>query len=288
MCKSCSSQDSQRQYGACFCLWVLSYLDSSGLSEFGRSGAVTVLCDLIKSTREKVTRVCAQALRNLVEVRNGEFIQLMLDAPNELLATTTMLLERHWGDTDVLDTINELTDVLRKNYRVLTSFEKYQKQIDSGELVFGPVHTEKFWRENVSRFSANEFKIIKTLVGILEATASSLEANKGITNLDNSEAPPPPSLGSVAKALAPSDLGRGMLGNFEAPCSDETVAVACYDLGEFVRFFPAGKNMAKTLGVKYTIMKLLEQHPSSLVKENALESVSKMMVGNWQAISSEA
>ena len=43
---------------------------------------------------------------------------MMLDMPNELLAAMTMLLERHWGDADVLDTINELTSVLRKNYRV--------------------------------------------------------------------------------------------------------------------------------------------------------------------------
>ena len=153
VCRNSPPQDTQRQYGACFCLWVLSYLEGSALSAFGKSGAIDVLCTLVKSTREKVVRVCAQALLNLVDVYDGEYCQMMLDMPNELLAAMTMLLERHWGDADVLDTINELTSVLRKNYRVLTSFERYQKEISKGQLEFGPVHTEKFWRENVSRFS---------------------------------------------------------------------------------------------------------------------------------------
>jgi V-type H+-transporting ATPase subunit H len=261
----------------------------------------------VKSTREKVVRVCAQALMNLVEVRDGEYCQMMLDTPNELLATMTMLLERHWGDVDVLDTINELTDVLRKNYRILTSFERYQKEIGKGQLQFGPVHTEKFWRENVARFSANEFKMINILVAILDSAVRDLDESQVTAEDSNSgtpEKPAAPSLGAVAAAaLGPPSRnpgagsrggggaggsGReGLLSSFELPVSDETVAVACYDLGEFVRFFPAGKNMAKTMGAKYMIMRLLEQHPSNVVKRNALESVSKMMVGNWQALSAE-
>merc|ERR1711871_1274063 len=156
-------------------------MGGNALSEFGNSGAIDVLCTLVKSTREKVVRVCAQALLNLVEVYDGEYCQMMLDVPNELLATMTMLLERHWGDADVLDTINELTGVLRKNYRVLTSFERYQKEISKGQLMFGPVHTEKFWRENVSRFSANEFKTINILVAILESAVQNLDANLSIS-----------------------------------------------------------------------------------------------------------
>ena len=237
---------------------------------------------------------------NLVEVRDGEYCQMMLDTPNELLATMTMLLERHWGDADVLDTINELTNVLRKNYRVLTSFEKYQKEIDNGRLLFGPVHTEKFWRENAARFSANEFKNIKILVAILESAVTNMEDNQMIragssTSVNGNgtpEKPQAPSLGSVAAAalgLSSGQLARedSLLANFELPVSDETIAVACFDLGEFVRFFPAGKNIAKTMGVKYLIMCLLEQHPSPVVKTNALESVSKMMVGNWQALAED-
>ena len=66
----------------------------------------------------------------------------MLDYPNELLSTTSSLLERHWSDQDLVDDINNLRDVLHRNYRVLTSFERYEKELQRGEPVFGPVHTE--------------------------------------------------------------------------------------------------------------------------------------------------
>ena len=61
------------------------------------------------------------------------------------------------------------------------------------------------------------------------------------------------------------------------------LAVACYDLGEFVRFYPAGRQMANTLGIKPLVMSLMS-HPDK-PSEFALASCTKMMVGNWQAVS---
>ena len=109
--------------------------------DFGRSGAIDILCSFAsKSTpREKVTRVCVEALRNLVTKNDGEFCQMMLDPPNNLLMVTTGLLERHWGDSEISDSIKELRDVLQKNFKILTSFERYEKELNKGELIFGPV-----------------------------------------------------------------------------------------------------------------------------------------------------
>jgi hypothetical protein len=63
----------------------------------------------------------------------------MLDPPNNLLMVTTGLLERHWGDSEISDSIKELRDVLQKNFKILTSFERYEKELNKGELIFGPV-----------------------------------------------------------------------------------------------------------------------------------------------------
>jgi len=65
---------------------------------------------------------------------------------------------------------------------------------------------------------------------------------------------------------------------------DEDVAsVACFDIGEFVRHYPNGKMIAKQLGAKDAIMKLIE-HENIELQRNALNSVSKMLVQNWEAV----
>jgi V-type H+-transporting ATPase subunit H len=70
----------------------------------------------------------------------------------------------------------------------------------------------------------------------------------------------------------------------EVKSHDEDVAsVACFDIGEFVRHYPNGKMIAKQLGAKDAIMKLIE-HENIELQRNALNSVSKMLVQNWEAV----
>jgi len=52
--------------------------------------------------------------------------------------------------------------------KILTSFEKYEKEIDSDNLEWGPIHSEKFWKENVKRFEDKDFLIIKYLIFKIE------------------------------------------------------------------------------------------------------------------------
>jgi len=63
---------------------------------------------------------------------------------------------------------------------------------------------------------------------------------------------------------------------------DPTVlSVACYDIGEFVRFHPRGKVIITQIGLKLDIMKLMT-HENPEVKKQALFAIQKTMVTNWE------
>lgn len=59
--------------------------------------------------------------------------------------------------------------MLERNYRILSSFEKYQKEIDTNQLRWGPCHSENFWKENAKRFEAGDFALVKKLVEFLDS-----------------------------------------------------------------------------------------------------------------------
>jgi len=63
--------------------------------------------------------------------------------------------------------------------------------------------------------------------------------------------------------------------------SNLVLSVACYDLGEFVRFHPRGRRILAQLEGKVDIMKLMA-HPDEEVQKHALMCVQKMMVHNWE------
>ena len=86
------------------------------------------------------------------------------------------------------------------------------------------------------------------------------------------------------KALERSDflLLKQLIGLLDA-LESEVVAVACYDLGEFVRFYPNGKSLAKNLGAKDTVMRLIE-HENLEVQREALQCMSKIMVNQWEFV----
>jgi len=61
----------------------------------------------------------------------------------------------------------------------------------------------------------------------------------------------------------------------------QTVAVACYDIGEWSRFYPDAKAVIEKLKGKYKLMSLIN-HIDDEVKQHALNAVQKVLVKNWK------
>ena len=121
----------------------------------------------------------------------------------------------------------------------------YQAELDSGQLKWGILHTEQFFRANARHMEGKngDFCHVKRLIQLLR----NQQAVFGSDNLD-----------------------------------EDTVAIACFDLGEFVRHYPNGKSIAKRLGAKEVVMPLMD-HEDTKIQQHALQCISKLLVSNWQA-----
>jgi V-type H+-transporting ATPase subunit H len=244
----------QQLYELCFCLWTLTYeLDGSAeiRSHFSRDGAVAALVDLVAAApREKVVRVALSALRNLAtcssdsggssvgkrkDIGGTGFLTEMIGCG--LYKSIDLLKERQWTDPDIVEDLKVLHGLLHENYKDMTSWDVYVAEVESGHLEWGPIHTEKFFRENAKMMEGpdGDFRLVRTLI-----------------------------------------LLTG--------CQNEDIAaVACFDVGEFVRHYPNGRSIAKRLGAKNMIMRLIE-HENVDLQRQALQCVSKILVQNWAAI----
>ena len=54
-----------------------------------------------------------------------------------------------------------------RNYRDLSTFERWASEVNTGALRWGIVHTDKFWRENCKFLERNDFELLKTLISLL-------------------------------------------------------------------------------------------------------------------------
>ncbi|RHY33914.1 hypothetical protein DYB32_001305 [Aphanomyces invadans] len=208
---------------------------------FTRAGGLASLADVLKNSQGKAQL----AYENLLGKANGAYNERMIDGG--LLKTLTNLRDRKWTDEDIAKSITAIRDVLIREFKELNTMERYEKEVRTGSLAWGLLHTEKFWRENVMSFEANEFELIRYAI-------PSSTPHRVWLLIDLLESDDP-----------------------------KTVSVALYDLGDFVRFYPNGKHIAKRLGAKKVAMKLMT-HENAEVQKHALTCISKMMVNKWEFV----
>lgn len=78
-----------------------------------------------------------------------------------LLKVVDTLMKGNIKDQELQEDLEFMGTLLEKNMKILTSFEKYVKEIGTTILEWSTVHTEKFWKENVKKFEESEFSLIR-------------------------------------------------------------------------------------------------------------------------------
>lgn len=93
-------------------------------------------------------------------------LEILLDI--KFRRTIDILLTNKWNDKLIKEQLNYIYDYLEKNYKMMNSFEKYTKEIESGNIKWGSLHTTAFWEDNYKDFEFNNFEYIRNLVKIIQ------------------------------------------------------------------------------------------------------------------------
>jgi V-type H+-transporting ATPase subunit H len=93
-----------------------------------------------------------------IQANNG-CLELMID--NKLIKIIDTLLKGNIKDNQLIEDIKAIGTTLENNIKVLSSFDKYCKEVNAEMLEWSSVHTERFWSENKHSFEINDYHMIK-------------------------------------------------------------------------------------------------------------------------------
>jgi len=225
----------QLQYQLIFSLWLLAFHpDISG--KIGENNVIPVLADILRnSQKEKVTRIIIATFRNLLEKPEDCKMACVSLIQSKLLPTFSVFSNKTWGDEDIKEDLEYITEKLALSVQDLSTWDEYVAEVKSGRLEWSPVHKqEKFWRENAIKVCEKNYELLKLLVRLLQHSPDPL-----------------------------------------------IQAIACHDLGEFIRHYPRARPAFDQLGCKELIMARMA-HEDPNVKYEALLAVQKLLVHNWE------
>eukprot|EP01114_Cavostelium_apophysatum_P023162 TRINITY_DN863_c0_g1_i1.p1 TRINITY_DN863_c0_g1~~TRINITY_DN863_c0_g1_i1.p1 ORF type:complete len:459 (-),score=149.73 TRINITY_DN863_c0_g1_i1:15-1391(-) len=159
------SKSVQILYQTLYCLWLLSY-STTVAEQINNTTVIKNLVECLKrtGTHDKVIRMTLATLRNLMNVSSNN--EQMIDAG--IIKPLENLKNRNWADDDLTEDLDKLNDVLHQNIALLSTFDVFKKELQSGSLDWTPAHrSEKFWKENVHHFEDDNNKALILLKDIL-------------------------------------------------------------------------------------------------------------------------
>jgi V-type H+-transporting ATPase subunit H len=168
------SANPQWIYELSFILWAttLSATNKAELAYFNTSGIVSTLVLLLaNSPSRKITRVSVAALNNLAASQDSEILAQMLSANLERVLgnLTNSAIAKHSNDPEFDSDLAQLTENINKNFKDLSSFERWVAEVNSGTLRWGATHTEKFWRENYKAIEQGDFANLKKIIALINS-----------------------------------------------------------------------------------------------------------------------
>lgn len=167
--------NAQQLYELTFLVWTLALVSDNYVNIFLSSGTIPYLVDILSAApSRKVVRMALATLRHLSNSENGVILNEMLTAQLDKILTAMISSNAHKqsGDLEVESDCKALSEILTKNYRELSTFDRWASEVQSGALRWGIVHTEKFWRENNKFVEANDFQLLKKLIVLLSSEDS--------------------------------------------------------------------------------------------------------------------
>lgn len=158
-------------YKAVFALWMLSY-DSRITAELKNFAVIKKLRDILAVSRvEKVIRLSLTVLKNFLNCK-----ALCEDIVEEGLLEAVQQLEfEKWRDSELYDEIRDTVQLISVEVNEMSNFERYERELQTGKLSWGFIHSNKFWADNVLKFEQNDFRALKVLAGLLHGGSTDSE-----------------------------------------------------------------------------------------------------------------
>ncbi|KAL7484939.1 hypothetical protein ACHAW6_010545 [Cyclotella cf. meneghiniana] len=243
----------QQLYELAFCMWCLTYELNNFAdvrADFAKDGIpVMALVELVSSApREKVVRVALAALRNLATCSAD--VNPEPDAPR--IDSKVFLGEMI--ACGLMKAIGLLRDRQFTDPDIVDDVESLHKLLADNfkEMTRWEVYQNEVETGQLQWGSTHTDAFFKENAKMMEGKDGDFKLVKILISLLSSK-------------------------------DEDIAAIACYDLGEFCRYYPNGRGIAKRLGAKDMAMSLIE-HDNPELQRHALQCVSKMMVQNWEYV----
>jgi len=155
-------------YKCVFATWMLSF-DSAITADLKNYGVVKKIREILTYSRvEKVVRLCLTVLKNLLSHK-----VLCEDIVEEGVLEAVQQLEyEKWRDSDLYDDIRDMVTLISSEVQEMSNFDRYERELQSGTLQWGFIHSSKFWAENVMKFESNDFRALRMLASLLLTTTT--------------------------------------------------------------------------------------------------------------------
>ncbi|KAK9845572.1 hypothetical protein WJX84_004458 [Apatococcus fuscideae] len=162
----------QLMYEACLAVWQLTFYQPAAEAMQG-AGMVAGLVETARTaTKEKVLRMALLAISNLAKNPKVDVAADLVESGLPRIVATRK--QQSYDDEDMAAALDFLEGKMKEDIKLLSSFEKYRKEVLSGSLDWSPMHTaEAFWKENVEKFEEKDFQTLRVLLKILEGSRDS-------------------------------------------------------------------------------------------------------------------
>ncbi|KAK9813607.1 hypothetical protein WJX73_010348 [Symbiochloris irregularis] len=163
--------NNQLLYEVGLCAWQLSYHQPAA-EAMGPASYVPGLVEIVRSAaKEKVVRVATLALSHLLEQDNLDLGPDMVEAG--LPKAVAMRKAQPWEDEELKAALDFLESQLAVSLKLLSSFERYKKEVLSGSLDWAPLHTSpQFWKDNAQALTDKDHQLLRVLLKLLESSRS--------------------------------------------------------------------------------------------------------------------